>query len=167
MINLLDIPNPKYTIYSDMDGVLTDFDERFMKFSNGVSPTEYESKYGIEKFWELIDVTVGVPFWAGMKWLGDGKTYWDYIKKYNPIILSAPSKKEESRLGKRIWKKHNLPDTKMILTPAHLKSKYANENSILIDDREKNINQWVEAGGIGIFHTSASNTIKQLKTLGL
>lgn len=155
------------TIYSDMDGVLTDFDQRFMHFSNGIPPNEFESKYGAEKFWELIDITVGIPFWAGMKWLDDGKEYWNYIKKYTPIILSAPSKREESRYGKRIWKKRNLPSTKMILTRAVDKAKYANKDSILIDDRKQNIDHWIESGGIGILHTSAKDTIKQLKKLGL
>ena len=27
----------------------------------------------------------------------------EYISKYNPILLSAPSRNNESRLGKRIW----------------------------------------------------------------
>ena len=44
---------------------------------------------------------------------------------------------------------------------------YAAPNHILIDDRESNIDQWRAAGGIGILHTSASNTIQQLKKLGL
>jgi hypothetical protein len=37
----------------------------------------------------------------------------------------------------------------------------------LLTDREDNINQWRDKGGIGIFHTSAADTIKQLKELGL
>ena len=93
--------------------------------------------------------------------------YWDYIKKYNPILLSAPSRNNESRLGKRMWAKRNLPGVKLILSFANNKKNYANENSILIDDREKNINQWKEAGGIGILHTSVASTIAQLKELGL
>ena len=156
-----------YTIYSDMDGVLSDFDKRFMEFSKGVAPDQYEKKYGVEKFWELIDGEVGVPFWAGMDWMTDGKQYWDYIKKYDPIILSAPSRNEESKYGKRIWKKRNMPTNKMILVPAWKKQEYASPTSILIDDREKNIQQWEDAGGIGILHTSAANTIEQLKKLGL
>ena len=156
-----------YTIYSDMDGVLSDFDKRFMEFSKGVAPDQYEKKYGVEKFWELIDGEVGVPFWAGMDWMTDGKQYWDYIKKYDPIILSAPSRNEESKYGKRIWKKRNMPTNKMILVPAWKKQEYASPTSILIDDREKNIQQWEDAGGIGILHTSAANTIAQLKKLGL
>jgi hypothetical protein len=55
----------------------------------------------------------------------------------------------------------------MILTPARFKQKYSGENNILIDDREDNIQQWKDKGGIGILHTSTANTIKQLKDLGL
>ena len=87
--------------------------------------------------------------------------------KYNPILLSAPSKEESSKIGKRVWKNNNLPDTKLILTPAKFKQKYSGENKILIDDREDNIQQWKDKGGIGILHTSAADTIKQLKELGL
>ena len=39
------------------------------------------------------------------------------------------------------------------------------KGSVLIDDRQKNIDAWIEAGGIGILHTSAANTINQLKAL--
>jgi hypothetical protein len=156
-----------YTIYSDMDGVLSDFDKRFMEFSDGIPPGQYEQRKGREEFWKLIDDTVGVPFWAGMDWMSDGKEYWNYIEKYNPIILSAPSKKEESKYGKRIWKKRNMPNNKMILVPAWKKKEYANPTSILIDDRADNINQWEAAGGIGILHTDAASTIAKLKKLGL
>ena len=156
-----------YIIYTDMDGVLSDFDKRFMEFSDGIRPSEYEKNMGREAFWDLIDNKVGVPFWAGMDWMPDGKQYWNYIKKYNPIILSAPSRNNESRYGKRIWKKRNMPDTKMILAYASDKQNYAKSNAILIDDRKKNIDQWKAAGGIGILHISAEDTIRQLKDLGL
>mgnify|MGYP003949860233 CR=1 FL=1 len=156
----------KYTIYSDMDGVLVDFNERFKRFSNGVPPTEYEQKFGKDKFWELVD-GIGVRFWVGMDWMSDGKQLWDYIKSYNPTLLSSPSRADHSRMGKRIWRKRNLPSTKLVLAQARHKQNYANPNSILIDDRESNIDQWIKAGGIGILHTDTASTIDKLKELGL
>ena len=36
---------------------------------------------------------------------------------------------------------------------------------VLIDDRPKNIEAWENAGGIVILHTSAADTIEQLKKL--
>ena len=38
--------------------------------------------------------------------------------------------------------------------------------NILIDDHIKNIKQFRAKGGIGIHHTSASNTIRELRKLG-
>ena len=36
--------NMRYKIFSDMDGVLTDFDNRFKKYSQGIAPSDYEKK---------------------------------------------------------------------------------------------------------------------------
>ena len=98
--------NSQYTIYCDLDGVLADFDKRFTSLNpEKLSPSQYQTKYGIEKFWNFIDKENGVKFWVGIPWMKDGKQLWDYIKKYEPIILSAPSRNNESRLGKRLWMK--------------------------------------------------------------
>ena len=156
----------EYKIFSDMDGVITDFNGRFEKYSDGIPPSEYEKRFGKEKFWELADGE-GVAFWVGMPWMSDGKTYWDYIKNYDVELLSSPSRSQTSRLGKRLWVRNNLPGVKLTLAQAAKKQNYAAPNHILIDDRESNIEQWRSQGGIGILHTSAADTIEQLKQLGL
>ena len=161
-----ELEKKKYKIYCDMDGVLTDFDSRFEYFG-GMPPKEYESKYGIKKFWELIDDEVGVRFWVGMSWMPDGTELWNFIKPYTPIILSAPSRQNESRLGKRLWVKNNLSGAKLILASAENKPNYSEENHILIDDRKPTIEKWIAKGGIGIYHTSAKSSIDQLKDLNL
>jgi hypothetical protein len=160
------IEEPKYKIFSDMDGVLTDFDTSFKKASDGMAPRDYEKKFGKDKFWELIDGK-GVGYWVGMPYMPDGETYWNYIKDYDVELLSSPSRSSTSRLGKRLWVRNNTPGVKLTLAQAAKKQNYAAPNHILIDDRKSNIDQWIAAGGIGILHTSASNTISQLKKLGL
>ena len=45
------------------------------------------------------------------------------------------------------------------------KAVYAMPGNVLIDDRPKNIKAWEEAGGIGILHTCARDTIIELKKL--
>lgn len=157
----------KYKIYSDMDGVLTDFDKSFEKYSGGIPPREFERKFGKDKFWEIIDEKGKVGFWVGMPWMEDGKQYWDYIKDYDTELLSSPSRSSTSRLGKRLWVKNNMPGVKLTLAQAAKKQNYAAPNHILIDDRKSNIDQWRSQGGIGILHTSAADTISQLKKLGL
>jgi hypothetical protein len=154
----------EYTIYCDLDGVLVDFDRGYQELT-GITTQQADTK-GVEAFWEPL-TKAGATFWITLKWMPDGKQLWNYIKKYNPILLSAPSREESSKLGKRVWVKRELPGVKLILKSAVRKQEYANSNSILIDDRKKNIDQWVAAGGIGIFHTNLNDTIKQLQELGL
>ena len=154
----------QYTIYCDMDGVLVDFDRGYQELTG--MTTQQADAIGGDTFWEPL-IQAGAKWWITLNWMPDGKQLWNYIKKYTPILLSAPSKQESSRLGKRVWVKRELPDVKLILRPASQKQQYASPTSILIDDREKNIDQWEAAGGIGILHTSAANTIEQLKQLGL
>ena len=153
-----------YKIYCDMDGVLVDFESGYEKLTGIDLKGEYRP--GVEDFWKPIE-QAGVKYWASLKWMPDGKQLWGYIKQYSPELLSAPSKSESSKIGKYVWVKNNLPGTKLILRYASRKKELANPESILIDDRQVNIDQWEAAGGIGILHTSADNTISQLKELGL
>jgi hypothetical protein len=155
-----------YIIYCDMDGVIADFDARFRELAK-MSPDQYEEKYGVEKFWNFIDNEIGVRFWVGIPWMQDGKQLWEYIKKYKPTLLSAPSRNNESRLGKRLWVKKHIPGTKLVLASRANKQDYAKPNAILIDDRPDTIIEWENKGGIGILHKSAEETIQKLKGLGL
>ncbi len=161
---LKEVEEQNYTIYCDLDGVLVDFDKGYEDLT-GMTTKEANAK-GLEVFWEPI-AKAGAAFWIKLKWMPDGKELWNYIKQYNPSLLSAPSREESSRIGKRVWVKRNLPGVKLILANASDKQNYSGENQILIDDRDKNIDQWRSKGGIGILHTSTANTIKQLKKLGL
>jgi hypothetical protein len=151
-----------YKVYCDMDGVLVDFDKGYKDLTG----TEASFSTPPNEFWDPIS-KAGAAFWIKLKWMPDGKQLWDYIKKYNPDLLSAPSREESSKMGKRIWVKRELPGTKLILRSAERKQEFATPNSILIDDRADNIKRWKEAGGKGILHTSAADTIQQLKDLGL
>lgn len=161
-------PEQKYRIFCDMDGVICNFEKRFKELnSEKLSASQYQTKYGKEKFWDLIDVENKVKFWVGMEWMPDGKQLWEYISKYNPKLLSAPSRNPASRLGKRLWVKNNLPGVELILASADKKQNYSTGNRILIDDRPDNIEQWRSKGGIGILHTSTQDTIKQLQNIGL
>jgi PAS domain-containing protein len=169
MIKLLNIlkeaVTKKYTIFCDMDGVICDFDKQFEKLT-GIIPKEYEQKYGIEAFWKVI-TDEGSEFWSTMEWMPGGKQLWDYIKPHKPILLSAPSRAESSKIGKELWRDKQIPGTKLVLASRQDKKTYADPTHILIDDRKDNIDSWVEAGGIGIQYLSTSQTIEKLKSLGL
>ena len=171
----------KYTIYCDMDGVLTDFSGDFIRHSrlNSTFPLDerndvpnnaayrYEKKYGSDAFWDVV-ASGGLKFWSEMSWNPGGKKLWSFIKKYNPEILTAPSKKvyDDCVKGKKMW------ITRLGNPPIHIRSKerkkeFAGKNKILIDDLKSNILEWTSNGGIGILHKKTNNTIAQLKELGL
>lgn len=159
---------PPYKIYCDMDGVLTDFEKRFDHYA-GMPPKQYENQYGTPAFWELIDQKIGLKFWVGMDWMPQGRKLWDFISPYKPDLLTSPSRDDGSRLGKNLWVKNNLnPKPKVIFAYSKDKQRYANENSILIDDKKSNINEWAAKGGIAIRckDGDADSVIQKLKELG-
>ena len=153
----------KHKFYCDMDGVLVDFNKGYLKLTGIDISGQYLNDKG---FWKPIDEG-GVDFWYNLPWMPDGKTLWNYIEKYKPDILSAPSREDSSRVGKNKWVNKHLPGVHLILRSVEHKKEFASPTSVLIDDRKENIDSWVEAGGIGILHTNTPDTIKQLKKLGL
>ena len=163
-----------YTIYVDMDGVIADFDQRFLDIS-GMTPDEYRDKYGVSKFWDLIDEENKVRFWAGIPVMDGAKKLIDYVSKYDYEILTAPSIKKQSKIGKMVWLRniHSglFPNTPKVnfksAKEKHTVKQTLTKTDILIDDKQSTIDNWNAAGGTGILFTSAGNTIKKLKKLGL
>lgn len=153
-------------IFQDLDGCLVNFDKGFEQLSGGIPCKEYESKYGTKEFWKLI-TKQGKDFWVNLEWMPDGKILWNYIKKYNPILLTAPSSHPSSHEGKIEWRNRVLPSTDMIITHRKNKQLYSGPEKILIDDNIKTYEEWNSKGGIAILHKSALETINKLKELGL
>ena len=174
----------KYVIFCDMDGVLVDFDEGYKELT-GVT-TQHADSQGKNEFWSLFrdslknkDISER-SYWANLDWMSDGKQLWDYIKEYNPYVLTAPSvnfdipfeerykvENNESMQGKTEWVQRLPNMRKIYFRSAARKADFAGPNKILIDDRKDTIDSWNANGGIGILHTSTANTIKQLQELGL
>jgi PAS domain-containing protein len=154
-----------YTIYLDMDGVIVDFDRQFEEAFD-MPPREFEEAFGTEMFWKKIEER-GVGFWRGMKWMPGGQELYNRVAQHDHYLLSSPSKSNTSKIGKHMWKKDNTPNTKLILSRSYNKKNYADKSNILIDDRESNIQQWRDAGGIGILYKSAEQVNAELDKLGL
>jgi hypothetical protein len=163
-----------YTIYSDMDGVLTDFDGQFEHYY-GMTPREYTNEKGPVIFKKAVD-DIGVTFWSKMPLFPGALDLWSYISQYNPIILSSPSSFKYAEKGKLIWIKENLrpgPSNIIFKQTGHKEDAISNlpeseiKKSILIDDYYRNIMPWKAIGAIGIVHKSAENTINILQKFRL
>jgi hypothetical protein len=173
-----------FTVYLDMDGVLTDFDGDFKKIPSNkekLSFEEYDKKYGKFSSWEIIG-SEGLKWWSEMAWKNDGKELWDYMSQYDPTILSAPSRDPLSAKGKVIWVNRELgldiksatrspkpnkweEGSRMILSSQKYLFAKRYPNSILIDDTKKKIIDWRNNGGIGILHTDVKSTIKEFERI--
>ena len=163
-----------YRIYCDIDGVLSDFAG---KVSEMLGEPLIDGKYDTDpeykkRMWKAVGKyqKEGGELWYELDLMPDAMELWNYIKKYNPEILSAGGNPQHKAEGqKHRWiAKHFGPNVKVNVTRlAADKAQYAAPNHILIDDKEKALGPWRAAGGIGILHTTAADTIRQLKDLGL
>ena len=153
-------------IYCDLDEVLVDF----LRTAGAAVGGDF-AKADKETRWNIINQTKG--FWANIGWKPNAKRLHDFIIRYDAHVLSAYTARDPaSKNGKMKWMKKN---TSFKRANVHLvlrsqKKSYAKNKdespNVLIDDYDKNIKEWVAAGGIGIHHTDVGKTISELKRLG-
>lgn len=163
----------EYKVYLDMDGVIADFDRRFEDIS-GMKPHEFESKFGKKAFWNLIDEDNKISFWVGIKPMEGASKLVNAVKKYNYELLTSPSAKKQSYLGKILWVRNHRDilggkpkiNFRKAKEKHNIKSKLSS-NDILIDDRDDTIERWNNAGGTGIHYKSSGQVLNDLKKLGL
>ena len=163
-----------YKIYLDMDGVLADFDKRFEDLA-GMPPRKFEDTYGKNEFWDFIDEKNKLKFWVGIPVMDGAKKLVNFASKYDYELLTAPSAKKQSRIGKILWVRNHTKDlfgTTPFINFKRAKEKHEvkpslTKSDILVDDRDDTIQRWNAAGGTGILYTSANQVINDLKKLGL
>ena len=171
LLDLYEAIKPKYTIFCEMDGVLVDFDKGYEDLTG--KHTKHADLQDRNEFWGLLKSSLKekglteYDYWVNLEWMSDGQTLWNYIKEYNPYVLTAPSMDPGSKQGKTEWVARLDNMKKIYFKPARFKQELSAKNRILIDDRADTIERWRSKGGIGILHTSAEDTINQLKQLGL
>ena len=155
-------------VYLDMDGVLVNLEKGAMKVHG--KPLGDVPK---PERWNKISQTEN--FWRDLEWMPGSKKLWNFLKPYEPSIMSAYARTEpNSAKGKEEWLKKNvepLPRGRINLVMRSEKQKFARDGrtqspNILVDDHEKNIREWEARGGIGIHHTSVERTIARLKEIG-
>lgn len=121
-------------------------------------------------------------FFANLKPLSDGIDHlWPFLNSLGKEVnilsapvetnIRAPKGTQTAKEGKQIWIKRylNPQPTEVLIVPAREKQKFAitqlGTSNILIDDKERTIDQWNSRGGIGILHITGNSqrTIDLLK----
>jgi hypothetical protein len=187
----------KFQIFCDMDGVLVDLVGGVGDLVYADPPKDASKKY-IKAQHQAMEALEGKPlkdenldknspffkkeartflyrvmmnnrhFWMDLNWLPGGKELWNYIEKYDPIILSKPTDLQ-AVIGKKKWVKDHIGLPKERVQIRYDKTPYAQHNGrigILIDDFESNTSKFKDAGGLTILYTDPQEAIKELKSLG-
>lgn len=171
------------TVYLDMDGVLVNFRKGVYDVFN--EPWEYttqSTKWNFFEDWnrgitrEQVNDACTASFWDNLEWMYDGRDILriilDKFIESRIYLLTAPMPNLESASGKMMWVNGNLPIylKRTIITQAP-KYLLAKSDTLLIDDKDENVEEFVKAGGYGILvnrpwnkgYERANHTVEDLE----
>ena len=151
-----------------MDGVLADFSTAYTKLRTGApdNAKRFRSSVMDHKIFETLDFMPDAH-----ELLNHVKHILNSNKDVHVEILTStgthdPFQAEEAKRQKKVWlKKHGITYHPNFVNSKIEKAKYASWSSILIDDSVGCISPFIEAGGHGILHTNASNSIRMLDSI--
>lgn len=158
------------TLYLDMDDVLVDFKAYATKL---LKKTNHEERWPENEWNKLKD---NVRLYRDL----DKTDYADQLvafcvdfckeKQYDLRILTAVPRNNDVHWAfydKVLWVLERYPYIPVMFGPySKDKHLHCKPKDILIDDRLSNINEWINAGGIGIQHLGyVEQTINKLKQI--
>ena len=146
----------------DMDGVLADFIGGACKAHGRQSPYKYRDNQGvfeIEKLWGMSAKEFWQPleyegFWYSLAKTPDAdeivEAAFSTFGRENVAILSAPAEFRGCIPEKKEWMRVHYPELAKNMLFGSAKRFLAGPNKVLLDDRDKNIESFRDAGGAGI-----------------
>lgn len=159
-----------WIIYCDLDGVHTDFYGQAARLIG----KDYKNMRGAEA-WAILDQ---VPhLFRDLAPLPDSADLWHGMTAFaqeqgmRVEILSAMPKLTRELVtvpqDKFSWVRQHLSSAVPVnLVPSgRAKAAFAHPRAVLIDDLGRNIDEWRQAGGIGILHRSARESLAELQEI--
>lgn len=150
----------KFIIFLDMDGCCTnwlkgacelfDFDINEKEFRNQLSTGIDLDKTGRisgKELWDKID-KAGTDFWSKLDILPWAKKLIEEMEKLGEVyFLTSPGTCVPAPSGKMEWVNKYFPKMIERLIICKNKEMCANKNAVLVDDSEKKVEKFREAGG--------------------
>ncbi len=165
-------------VFLDMDGVLVDFRrgvcEAFDRDDPSTNWKFWENWEGISS--KNVDAICNQEFWRTLPWTEDGQRMlygWvNIMGMFDDItILTTPMPNPDSWTGKYLWIRENMPEKflKNTIMLQGSKAQLAGPGTLLIDDKDQNIEEFRAAGGQGILVPRPWNKDAHLasQTLGI
>lgn len=150
-----------------MDGVIADFSSRYQELYH-ITPERADKS---KQFRQFFNEFIKSHQFATLDLMPDAKELLDHLNTIGvPVEILSSTARQESyddiSYQKQIWlNKHKINYPANFVPGKSLKYKYADSESIIIDDTKSVIDDWIKAGGVAIHHTDALTTITTLSTL--
>ncbi|CAK0854156.1 unnamed protein product, partial [Prorocentrum cordatum] len=164
-------------VYCDLDGVLADFNKGCLElFPEGgpiaeKMPTHTVTKLTYEEETEMWRRVEAKPdFFASLPWTSDGPELWRWLD-WNivppPAILTGLPVGRAGQMAskqKEQWCHQKLGEhVAVFCCGTRNKQKFSGPNCVLVDDRGDLREAWEARGGVFVHHTSAVESIRQLR----
>ena len=151
-------------LFVDSDGVLAHYNRNVVNFF-GKHPRDVST----EELWLLVNSEPN--FWPSMPIKDGAKKLWEFLKPYNPIVITGCPKDdyENAAKHKTEWIKKTFGDHVQVITclAKDKQNHMIAPGDILIDDFKSNIKRWNKAGGRGIWFRNVDQAIAEFKVLVL
>lgn len=165
-------------VFLDLDGVLADFIGGVLKLHNLPYShiKDMKGSYGVAKYLNLSEkdfwgeLNKHPDFWHSLSTTKEAndlvENIYSLVDSSSVYLLTSPSRNEHAYSGKYLWVKKHFPDLlpRLILT-SH-KHLLADRFHILVDDSDKNCNDFKKAGGNAILFPRPWNSKFSLATKG-
>lgn len=148
------------TLYLDMDGVLADFNKEYVKLD--------PEKQDRQRFRQAV---MEYRIFEKLDYMPDAKELLNHVSKLHDVrveILTSMGTHDVAQGNQAMFQKmtwlqvRNIPYLANFVRNKQEKSKYATPTSILIDDSVGCVSPFIAAGGHGILHVNASESISML-----
>lgn len=155
-------------VWLDLDGVMCDFRGKVVELLGkdlDAFPSTSAAWKALGQYQDVFATLEKMPdadrLFHGVKRLQDRFGFEIGVLTAIPLRISMP-RAEKDKLA---WVGRNYPElAKNFRIGPHAKNKqdHCKPGDVLIDDNRKNIDQWNDKGGIGIFHTNARDSVNML-----
>ena len=144
-----------------MDGVIADFEKRYKELFR-MEPKQAEKK---QEFNHYFNNFINSGNFATLDKMPDADIGLEFLRKCSvptQILSSTANEEKYDAISKQkmIWlQTHGITFNPIFVPGKKHKWKYATPDSIIIDDTKSVIDDWREAGGIGIWHKDWPTTL--------
>jgi len=149
-------------LFLDCDGVLADFDAGARKVL-GTDVATFERRHGKAAFWKKLATTRN--FYSSLPKMADADELFAAVRHLNPTILTGLPIGKWAAPQKVAWAAEHFPGVPIITCMARDKFRHMTGADVLVDDSERHMAAWEQAGGVYILHRSARESIALLSKI--